>query len=211
VSLGWTDSQLVAGYVFASDEVANRARERATGVFGALRSQHRCQLTAHATLQFLDRLTTDGIWTTAAATAARFSQALTGLAASCPLIRDVWGEGLLWVMQFDLDGWPRFVRDWFVTFLWAECMRDRENPIVVSWQVHEPACIRLEPRYDLPIDELEAALDTLRRALSKGVNGIVHDVANEAARRGDVRRADMFHRMLRDREQHDGSTVGSAG
>ncbi|WP_438024964.1 alpha/beta fold hydrolase [Sorangium sp. So ce233] len=197
VCVGWTDCQLLAGYVLTTEEAAARARQHNEAAVSALQEQLRCQLTAHATLRLLDVLKEDRILTQIAETERRFSGALNDFAAECGLVKRVWGEGLFWAVQFDLDGWPRFVRDWFSSFLWSECLRDPVAPIALSMQPLTPACIRVEPRYDIPAAELDAAMGTLKRVLGKGVEGIVSSVADDVERRGDARRAELFRRVLR--------------
>jgi 3-oxoacyl-(acyl-carrier-protein) synthase/pimeloyl-ACP methyl ester carboxylesterase/acetylornithine/succinyldiaminopimelate/putrescine aminotransferase/acyl carrier protein len=197
VCVGWTDSQLVAGYVLTTEEVDARARAHHEPAVSALAEQLRCQLTAHATLNLLDLLERDRVLPQIAETGKRFASALAALSAEHGLIERVWGEGLFWAVQLNLDRWPRFVRDWFSSFLWSECLRDPVAPVSLSMQPLTPACIRVEPRYDLPQAELEQAMGTLRRVLSKGVEGIVASVADDVERRGDARRAELFRRILR--------------
>ncbi|AUX26449.1 uncharacterized protein SOCEGT47_070180 [Sorangium cellulosum] len=197
VCVGWTDCQLLAGYVLTTEEVAARARRRDAAAAAALREQARCQLTAHATLRVLDVLHEEQILPRIAETERRFSAALDDLAAESRLVKRFWGEGLFWAVQFDLDGWPRFVRDWFSSFLWSECLRDPVAPVALSMQPLTPATIRVEPRYDIPDAELKAAMGTLRRVLDRGVEGIVASVADDVERRGDARRAALFRQFLR--------------
>ncbi|WP_394850847.1 alpha/beta fold hydrolase [Pendulispora brunnea] len=195
--MGWTDSQLIAGYVLTREDVVTRARACSEAGVAAIDASFRCQLTAHATLAWLDTLERDDVLRRIGETEKRFSAALNDLAAQSPLVRRVWGEGLCWAVQFDLEGWPRFVRDWFASFVWSECSRDPIAPVAVSMQPLTPACIRVEPRYDAPAAEIEAAVGTLKRVLAKGVAGIVSSVANDLEHRGDTRRAALFRRMLR--------------
>jgi acetylornithine/succinyldiaminopimelate/putrescine aminotransferase len=196
VCVGWTDCQLLAGYALATAGVATRASERNGPVVQGLAGGLRCQLTAHLTLELLDVVARDQMLPRIADTAERFSSALRRLAQDTPLIKRVWGEGLFWAVQFDLDRSPRFVRDWFSSFFWGECLRDAVAPVALSMQPLTPACIRVEPRYDLPPEELDAAMGTLRRVLGKGVDGIVSSVADDLQRRGDHRRADLFRKVL---------------
>jgi 3-oxoacyl-(acyl-carrier-protein) synthase/pimeloyl-ACP methyl ester carboxylesterase/acetylornithine/succinyldiaminopimelate/putrescine aminotransferase/acyl carrier protein len=196
VCVGWTDSQMVGGYVLTTQEIMTRAQQRNEKAVAWMKNHFRYPLLAHASLQFLDRMKREAMLAAIADTSKRFAAALAGLAANCPLIRRVWGEGLFWAVEFDLDGWPRFLRDWFASFVWSECLRD-PAPIAVSMQPLTPACIRLEPRCDMPLSEMDAAVATLQRVLSRGVQGIVTGVTDDLERRGDHRRAELFKKAMK--------------
>lgn len=195
VCVGWTDCQLVGGWVLAKEHVAQRAKERSPEVVSWLETEFRSELTAHATSRFLDVLEEESVFAKIESTSRRFSAALGDLARDNKLVARVWGEGLFWAIQLDLEGSPRFLRDWFSSFVWSECLRDPVAPVALSMQPLTPACIRVEPRCDMPDEEMHAALATLRRVLDKGVRGIVTSVAGDLERRGDKRRADLFRKV----------------
>ncbi|MCQ4298181.1 alpha/beta fold hydrolase [Pseudomonas stutzeri] len=186
------DSLLPMGVVLHHDALAQRAAQRQPERLGDLQERGIAQLSAHIALNCLQALERDAALEQVRSQGGYFKQRLQEVQRDFPLIREVRGEGLLLTVELDLAGTPTFVERSFGYLLWGSLLRDPEGGVAAAVCPIYNNCLRYLPPLNIDREAIDLIIANLRRALARGIDGVLQDCAEHNLRLGDTRTADFL-------------------
>lgn len=190
------DSLLPMGVVLCRDELAQQATQRQPERMADLQQRAVSQLSAHIALNSLRSLERDAALDHARDQGEYFKQGLLALQREFPLIRQVRGEGLLLTVELELSDTPAFVERSFGYLLWGSLLRDPAGGVAAAVCPIYNNCLRYLPPLNIDRDAIDLMLANLRRALLRGIDGVLDDCATHNRRLGDSRTADFLAGLI---------------
>jgi len=190
------DSLLPMGVVLYHDALHQRAEQRQAQRLADLRARGVAQLSAHIALNCLRAIERDDGLGHARAQGEYFKQGLLDLQREFPLIREVRGEGLLLTVQLDLAGTPAFVERSFGYLLWGHLLRDPEGGVAAAVCPIYNDCLRYLAPLNIDRAAIDLILANLRRALRRGIDGVLEECAAYNRELGDTRTGDFLAGLI---------------
>lgn len=190
------DSLLPMGVVLYREALAHQAGQRQPERLHDLQRRGISQLSAHLALNCLQAIGRDGGLQQARDQGEYFRQGLLALQREFPLIREVRGEGVLLTLELDLSGMPVFVERSFGYLLWGRLLRDREGGVAAAVCPIYNNCLRYLPPLAIDREAIDLILANLRRALARGIAGVLEDCAAYNRQLGDTRTADFLAGLI---------------
>ncbi|MDU9392275.1 alpha/beta fold hydrolase [Pseudomonas sp. zfem002] len=190
------DSLLPMGVVLYRDDLEQRAGQRQPRRLADLRERGIVQLGAHIALNCLRALERDDALGQARVQGEYFKQGLLALQGEFPLIREVRGEGLLLTLQLDLAGTPAFVERSFGYLFWGHLLRDPQGGVAAAVCPIYNDCLRYLPPLNIDRAAIDLILANLRRALQRGIDGVLDECAEHNRTLGDTRTADFLAGLI---------------
>ncbi|MCP8350624.1 alpha/beta fold hydrolase [Pseudomonas sp. FBF18] len=186
------DSLLPMGVVLCSEAVTHAGAQRQPQRVADLQGRGISQLSAHLALNCLQALEREGALAHARTQGEYFHQRLLELQRAFPLIRAVRAEGLLLTVELELAGTPAFVERSFGYLLWGSLLRDPEGGVAAAVCPIHNHCLRYLPPLNIDRDSIDLMVANLRRALARGVDGVLQDCAEHNRHLGDTRTAQFL-------------------
>lgn len=190
------DSLLPMGVVLYRQELEQRAAQRHGQRLAELGRRAIHPLGAHIALNCLRALEADDSLQRAREQGEYFKDGLRALQQAFPLIREVRGEGLLLTLELDLDDTPDFVARSFGYLLWGSLLRDPEGGVAAAVCPIYNNCLRYLPPLNIDREAIDLILANLRRALQRGIDGVLADCAAWNRELGDGRTADFLAGLI---------------
>ena len=186
------DSLLPMGVVLCREAVVQCAAQRQPQRVADLQGRGISQLSAHLALNCLHALERDDALAHARVQGSYFHQRLLELQREFPLIRAVRAEGLLLTVELELAGTPAFVERSFGYLLWGSLLRDPDGGVAAAVCPIYNHCLRYLPPLNIDREAIDLIVANLRRALARGVDGVLQDCAEHNLRLGDTRTAEFL-------------------
>lgn len=195
------DSLLPMGVVLYRDELQQQARRRSPARLADLQSRGICQLAAHVALNCLNAVARDDLPARARAQGAYFKAQLLRLKDDFALIKEIRAEGLLLTVELDLTGRDPFIERSFGYLLWGSLLRDPQGGVAAAVCPIYNNCLRYLPPLTIEREEIDLIVANLRRALQRGIGGVLQDCVAHNQLMGDLRTAEFLAGLNNDKKK----------
>ena len=195
------DSLLPMGVVLYRDELHRQARRRSQARLADLQSRGICQLAAHVALNCLGAIARDDLPARARAQGAYFKEQLLRLKDDFPLVKEIRAEGLLLTVELDLAGHDPFIERSFGYLLWGSLLRDPQGGVAAAVCPIYNNCLRYLPPLTIEREEIDLLVANLRRALQRGIGGVLQDCVSHNQLMGDMRTAEFLAGLNHDKNK----------
>lgn len=195
------DSLLPMGVVLYQDSVHQQARRTCAARLADLQSRSICQLAAHIALNCLTAIGRDDLPTRAREQGAYFKEQLLRVKDDFPLVKEIRAEGLLLTVELDLAGRDPFIERSFGYLMWGSMLRDREGGVAAAVCPIYNNCLRYLPPLTIEREEIDLIVANLRRALQRGIDGVLQDCVAHNQLMGDLRTAGFLAGINNDKKK----------
>lgn len=195
------DSLLPMGVVLYREAQRTRAENRQPQRLADLQGRGICQLAAHIALNCLNAIEGQALLNTAGEQASYFRERLLEVERDFTLVKTFRAEGLLLTLELELEGQPAFIERSFGYLMWGRMLRDPEGGVAAAVCPIYNHCLRFLPPLNIQRDEIDLIVANLRRALERGIDGVLHDCAHHNQRLGDARTAEFLASQTHDKKK----------
>jgi len=157
----------VAG-TLVSEQVYLQARLKNKEAVGLYANRYRCQLGAQVALHAIEMGDRLGLAKHALKVGNYFQSRLKEITQDIDWVKGVRGEGLMVGMEFDRNRIPWLLRGNYGGLFAARCANDPKQPVLVAVNPDKPLLIRYLPPLCITNREIDAVVETVRRALKCG-------------------------------------------
>ncbi|MEZ6090589.1 MAG: aminotransferase class III-fold pyridoxal phosphate-dependent enzyme [Pirellulaceae bacterium] len=159
-----------------SAEVYQKAMATNPDALSRYQNQFRCQFGAHVAIHAIESGKRLGLAEHARTAGEYFRSRLADIAKDLDFVKEVRGEGLMIGIEFEESKLPKLLRASFGGLLASRCVNDPLQPVLVAFNPDKPFLIRFVPPLCITMQEIDAVIETFRRALHSGHFGLLKPI-----------------------------------